>query len=211
MPGQRVSVDHFVCSTKGRLFSSRGKTQEKDMYSGGCIFVDQATKYVSVVFQQHLNSHETLKAKQTYELECRDYGIVIQEYLSDNASCFKSADFSRKLLEFHQTIIFAGVGAHHHNGASERAIQTLMSVARTMMLHSAMHWPDVADPSLWPMAVAQHATFLYNHVPDPQSGLSPHDLFTRTRWPHAKFHDLHVWGSPVYVLDKVISDGKKLP
>ena len=78
------------------------------------------------------------------------------------------------------------------------------------MLHAAIHWPDMADPSLWPMAV-QHAMFLHNHVPSPSTGLCPHDLFFKTRWSQTKFHDLHVWGCPVYVLDKTLSDGKKLP
>ncbi|KAI2491272.1 hypothetical protein MHU86_23291 [Fragilaria crotonensis] len=85
-----------------------------------------------------------------------------------------------------------------------------MSIARTMMLHSAIHWPDVADASLWPMAV-QHAVFLHNHMPNQVSGLSPVDVFTKSRWQQHKFHDLHVWGCPVYVLDKSIADGKKLP
>ena len=78
------------------------------------------------------------------------------------------------------------------------------------MLHVAIHWPDMADPSLWPMA-AQHAMFLHNHVPSPSTGLCPHDLFFKIRWSQAKFHDLHVWGCPVYMLDKTLSDGKKLP
>jgi len=42
LPGQEVSVDHFVCSEKGRLFTSRGKTADKDMYADGCIFVDHS-------------------------------------------------------------------------------------------------------------------------------------------------------------------------
>ena len=79
-----------------------------------------------------------------------------------------------------------------------------------MMLHLAIHWPAVADPQLWPMAV-DHAVFIHNHVPQEDTGLSPHDLFTKQRWPHSKFHDLHVWGCPVYVLDKQIADGHKLP
>ena len=40
---------------------------------------------------------------------------------------------------------------------------------------------------------------------------APHDLFFKTRWSQAKFHVLHVWGCPVYVMDKTLSDGKKLP
>ena len=79
-----------------------------------------------------------------------------------------------------------------------------------MMLHAAIHWPNVADAMLWLMAVS-HAVYVWNHAPDPSTGLSPADLFTKTRWPHSRFHDLHVWGCPVYVLDKTISDGKKIP
>lgn len=208
--GQCISVDHFVCSTPGRLFSSRGKSSKEDMYDGGCIFVDHASSFVHIEFQAHLNSHETIKAKELYELMCRDHGVIPETYQSDNAKAFTSVEFSKKLSSFEQVQRFAGVGAHHHNGVAERNIQTIMSIARTMMLHAAIHWPDVADASLWPMAVSM-AVFLHNHVPDPATGLAPIDLFARTRWEQSKFHDLHVWGCPVYVLDKTIADGKKLP
>ena len=46
LPGQKVSADHFVCSTKGRLFQSRGKTKDSSMYTGGCLFIDHATDLV---------------------------------------------------------------------------------------------------------------------------------------------------------------------
>ena len=210
LPGQCVSVDHFVCSTKGRLYSSRGKTSDNDMYDGGCIFFDEASKHIHVVHQTHLTSHETLQAKEQYEHMCRDVGIIPQTYRSDNGAAFASSDFAKKLSEYKQIHSFAGVGAHHHNGTAERAIQTIMSIARTMMLHAAIHWPAVSDTRLWPMAVDQ-AVYLYNHVPDETTGLAPIDLFARIRWPQSKFHDLHVWGCPVYVLDNTIVDGKKLP
>eukprot|EP00983_Pelagomonas_calceolata_P017841 559838-Pelagomonas_calceolata.AAC.1 len=79
-----------------------------------------------------------------------------------------------------------------------------------MMIHSGIYWSNVADSTLWPMAV-KHACFLYNHVPNHTTGLSPSDLFTRTRWPQKKFLDIHVWGCPVYVLEKSLQDGKKIP
>jgi hypothetical protein len=85
-----------------------------------------------------------------------------------------------------------------------------MSIAWTMMLHSAVHWPDVADAALWPMAVT-HAVFLHNHVPHLATGLCPSDVFTKSRWEQRKYHDLHVWGCPVYALEKAIADGKKQP
>ena len=56
-----------------------------------------------------------------------------------------------------------------------------------------------------------HAIFLYNHMPSKDTGVSPLDLFTKMHWPQHRFHDCHVWGSPTYVLEKMISDGKKLP
>jgi hypothetical protein len=79
-----------------------------------------------------------------------------------------------------------------------------------MLIHAAIHWPEVSDTALWPMAVA-HAAFLWNHVPSPDTGLSPSDIFTKTRFPLEKLHDLHVFGCPAYVLDKKIADGRKLP
>jgi hypothetical protein len=35
--------------------------------------------------------------------------------------------------------------------------------------------------------------------------------FHKMRWEQMKFHDCHVWGCPVYVLDKTLGDGKKIP
>jgi transposase InsO family protein len=209
-PGQCVSADHFICSTRGRLFTSKGKSKANDMYTGGCLFVDHCSTHIDCQFQTHLNTHQTLIAKEQFELMCRDVGVIPQEYLTNNGSAFSSKDYTAKLREFAQIYRFAGVGAHHHNGIAERAIQTVMSIARTMMLHAAIHWPETADPALWPMAV-QHAVFLWNHMPDPTTGVSPADVFTKTRWEQRKFLDLHVWGCPVYVLEKSIADGKKLP
>jgi hypothetical protein len=210
LPGSEVSVDHFISSVRGRLFEGYDKGSEDSRYTGGCIFIDHASSYIHVEFQVSLSSHETLRAKLAFERQCRDVGVVIQKYMSDNGTAFTSKDFSEHLAEFQQVSKFAGVGAHHHNAQAERAIRTIMSISRTMMIHSGIHWPEMAKSSLWPMAVAQ-ACYLFNHVPDPSSGLSPSDIFTKMRWPHKRFQDLHVWGCPVYVLDKSLQDGKKIP
>jgi hypothetical protein len=163
-PGQTISVDHFVCHNRGRLFTSRGKTSEDSMYSGGSMFVNHASGYLHVVFQTQLNTHKTLEAKDKFKQMCRDHGVVPQSYLSNNGTAFTSDGFMNMLCQFAQIIQYAGVGAHHHNGVAECAIEMVMNVARTMMLHAAIHWPDLADTALWPMLVAQEV-FLYNHVP----------------------------------------------
>ena len=85
-----------------------------------------------------------------------------------------------------------------------------MKMARTMMIHAAIHWPDMADPVLWPMAV-NHAAFLKNHLPEETTGFSPTEKFSRSKWDWKHLHDLHVWGCPVYVLQSSIADGKKIP
>ena len=210
LPGQAVSVDHFICSTKGRLYTSAGKSADSKMYSGGALFVDHASKAVFVNMQIGMTMHETLGSKLEFENWLQDHGAVAQSYLTDNASCFTNDEYTNELKNFGQIKQFAGVGAHHHNALAERTIQTIMSMARTMMLHAALRWPDVADAQLWPMAV-DHAAYLYNRLPNPTSGLTPLEVLSGTKWLSSKFHDLHVWGSPVYVLDPTLQDGKKIP
>jgi hypothetical protein len=193
LPGEQVSVDHFVCNVKGRLFTSKGQTKDDLMYCGGCVFVYHFSGLIHVELQQNLNTHETLASKGRYEAMAQDSGVVPQMYLSDNGPAFSSHDYARQLQKFEQVSKFAGAGAHHQNGMAERSIRTVNSIARTMMMHAAIHWPEMSDPSLWPMAV-QHAVYVFNHMPNLDSGLC-----------------LHVWGCPVYVLDKRTADGIKIP
>ena len=172
--------------------------------------MDNASSLIFVEFQKHLNTHETLQAVQTFDKFCLDHGVVPVEFVSDSGSAFTSKAFKDHMAECRQIIHFAGTGAHHHNSIAERAIRTVMSVARTCMLHAAIHWPNMADATLWPLAV-QYAVHIINRVPNPETGLSPLDVFSNQRQPTRRLHDLHVWGSPAYLLDKRIADGKKLP
>jgi hypothetical protein len=180
------------------------------MCCGGCIFVDHASSHAHVEFQSHLTTHETLMTKENYELLSPDLGVIAQSHLTDNGSAFTSKEFTSELAKFEQVMKFAGTGAHHHNAIAERNIQTIMAIARTVMLHSAIHWSEASDACLWPMSV-QHAVFLHSHMPNELTRMSPHDIFTRSRWELREFHDLHVWACPVHCLEKAVHDGKKLP
>jgi Reverse transcriptase (RNA-dependent DNA polymerase) len=77
------------------------------------------------------------------------------------------------------------------------------------MLHAAAYWPEMADATLWPLAV-QYAVYIYNRVPNPDTGLSPLDVFSNSRHPQRCLRDLHVWGCPAYNLNKNLADGKKI-
>jgi hypothetical protein len=77
------------------------------------------------------------------------------------------------------------------------------------MMHCAIHWPEVSDPSLWPMAV-QHAAYLFNRMPNLDTGFCSLDLCNMQRWKQYQLHNLHVWECPV-LLDKQTADGIKIP
>jgi hypothetical protein len=81
-----------------------------------------------------------------------------------------------------------------------------------MMVHVAVHWPsnDSDNIHLWPFAV-QHAVWLFNQIPNRVTGLSPLEVFTKTKSDHCDLQRAHVWGCPVFVLDPLLQDGKKIP
>ena len=192
------------------MYEGYGKANPDEMSCGGCLFYDHASKLIHIEHQKHLNTHQTLEVKKSFEAMAADFGVIPQSYISDNGSAFMSASFADHLRTFTHVICFAVNGALHHNWNAERGIQTIMSISRTMMHHAAIHWPDIADTSLWMMAV-DYAVYLYNHLPDSETGLSSIDIFSKTRWEQKRLHHLHVWGCPAYVIDKTMADGKKLP
>ena len=65
---------------------------------------------------------------------------------------------------------------------AEHAIQTIVYVARTFMVHDSLHWSEwgVDDLSLLGFSV-HHAAWKSNHVPNQTSGLTPLELFTMTK------------------------------
>ena len=207
-PGSLVHVDQFVSSVRGRLPHTKGKEKEGDRFVGGTIFVDNATGFTFVQMQQSLNVEETLKAKHAFEREAFSVGIRVRSYRGDNG-VFRSFEFIEDLHDRGQDIDYAGVGGHHQNGVAENAIRTISNSARTMLLHSAIHWPDETELVQWPFAV-EYAVHVWNRLPKPR-GMSPLELWTRTKSDHLSLQHCHVWGSPVYVLDPMLQDGKKLP
>jgi hypothetical protein len=78
-----------------------------------------------------------------------------------------------------------------------------------MILHASIHWKDGVDASLWPMEV-QYAVHVYNNTPG-DNAICPADICTGGTVPRHRLHDIHVWGSPVYVLDPKLQQGKKFP
>lgn len=110
--------------------------------------MDAASRFTHVEFQSSLSAHETIESVTKFEALARDNGIIVAEYLTDNGSAFTSKAFKEHLTLQGQDIKHSGAGSHHQNGRAERNIRTIMAMARTMLLHSAIHWSDVTDLSL---------------------------------------------------------------
>ena len=141
--------------------------------------MDASSGKVHIELQSHLNAEETVGAINAFETQARNDGIVIESYSMDNGSAFKSEAFRDHVSSVDQTTFFSGAGSHHHNGRAEVNVKIIMALARTMKLHAAIHWSDVADPTLWPMAVRQ-ACWIWNHLQHHATGLSPEDVWSRT-------------------------------
>ena len=179
-PGQRVSMDHFTVTKRGHLYTSMGKTASDLMYTGSCIFVDHATGDVHVEHLLNFTTTETLQAKARYEKCMTDMGITVQAYQADNG-IFAARAFVNNIESSLLDIKFSGVGAHHQSGIAELAIQSILSKARTILMHAAIRWPSTVETNLWPMTV-DYAVYHHNHMPRPSVGmLAPIDFLLKTQ------------------------------
>ena len=141
-------------------------------------------------------------AKLTFEREAQSQGVVIKGYHTDNG-IFNSTEFMEELLKKQQKIRFSGAGASHQNGAAERAIKTVVTTARTMLMYAALICPeDILSTDLCPMAM-DYAVWVYNRTPDMQSELSAIEIWSRSRFEPVSetLSNCHVWGCPTYVLE----------
>ncbi len=84
IPGQKVSMDHFIVSTPGRLFSSRGSEPLDRLCKGGVIFKDHATGFVFVEPVVNFSAGEAIRAKKTFEREMSSMGVTVLNYHTDN-------------------------------------------------------------------------------------------------------------------------------
>lgn len=207
-PGQKVSVDHFSVSTRGRLYSGHGGAKDDEKYKGGVIFVDHATGFVYVVHVLNFTAGEALRAKLEFESVMANLGIALVHYHTDNGT-FTAEEFTQQIDSNFQQMTLSGPGAHHQNAVAERAIGTIISLARTTMLHAKLRWPKAISSDLWPQAI-DYVVQNYNLGPR-ENNTSPADMMFRTTTDRKAFADMHVWGAPVYVLNPKLQDGNTIP
>ena len=149
--GDFVSTDQFICNTPGRLPSGYGREAPDRRFQGGTIYNDAASGLIWVENQISLGANETVMGKLRFEQWLWDQAAAeVAHYHGDNG-IFTAEEYRRDCDKKGQSQSFSGVGAQHQNAQAERAIQTVMYMARTFMVHCSLHWTErgVYDLSLW--------------------------------------------------------------
>ena len=85
------------------------------MFSGGCVFIDHASGYVSINNQVDIDATETVKAKLTFDREDQSQGVMINVFHTGNVILDTSKSME-DMLKKQQKIKFSGSGASHKNG-----------------------------------------------------------------------------------------------
>ena len=208
--GQRIFTDQLESKVRGRRFHTAGREPDKDRFKGTSLFGDAYSNYIHPEHQVAFSTSDTILAVEGFERKARDMGVAIESYHTDNG-VYQSKGFVDMLVRNKQGIRFSGVGAKWQNGFAEGAINHIVSTARTMMIHAALHWPGEGDSSLWPMAVS-HACHLHNHTPNRESGIAPIELFSKGKSDCLTLKNTHTWGLPCYILEPRLTQvGGKIP
>ena len=106
---------------------------------GELFFHYAASKVIFVENQVSLGAGDTVTSKLCFEEWLWEQAAArVKHYHSDNG-VFSAELFKESFQDGGQTQSFSGVGAKHQNDEAERAIQTIMYMARLYMIHSGLH------------------------------------------------------------------------
>ena len=180
--------------------------------SRGGIYNDAASGLIWVENQVSLGANETVMGKSHFEQWIWDMAYVeVKHYHGDNG-IFYAEEYRQECLDNWKTLLFSGVRAQHQNALAEHAIQTIMYMAWSYMVHAPLHWTEREsdDILLWPFAI-KHVVWLYNCVLNHLSALTPLELLTKTKDDHRDLLHTHLWGCRAIVLEPQLQNYQKLP
>ena len=103
--GGMESTDQYVSSVRGRLPHTFGREKDHEIYSGGTIFIDEASGFMFNQNQISLGAAETMRTNHAFEREAHRYGVKILGYRGDNG-VYKSQEFEKDIKELKQTMQF---------------------------------------------------------------------------------------------------------
>ena len=133
--GDFMSTDQFVVKNPGRLPSGFGRERHNNRFHGGTIYNDAASGLIWVENPVSLAANETIVGKSQFEQWLWEQAVAeVSHYHSDNGIFVKYA-YRKDCEGKGQTKIFSDVVYQHKNSRAERAIQTIMYMARNFMIH----------------------------------------------------------------------------
>ena len=138
--GDFVLADQFVVNTPGQLLSGFGCENARDKLHGGTILQDAATGIIWVECQVSLGADETIISKMHFKEWLWEMAAAEISHLHSDNGIFTADMFCADCKMKNQTQSFLGVGTKHQNAMAERAIQTIIYMARTFMVHLSLHW-----------------------------------------------------------------------
>jgi transposase InsO family protein len=77
--------------------------------------------------------------KEHFEQWLHDIACVEVKHFHGDNDIFSSEEYRLECSEKKQSQSFSGVGVQHQNSKAERAIQTIMYMAHTFLVHSSLH------------------------------------------------------------------------
>ncbi len=140
--GDFVSTDHFICRTPGCLHEGYGRESADRRFQGGTVYNNAASGLIWVENQVSLGANQTVMGKSCFEQWLWDMAYAEVKHYHGNNGIFSAEKYCFECKEKGQSQSFSGVRAQHQNARAERAIQTIMFMAPSFMVHSSLHWTD---------------------------------------------------------------------
>eukprot|EP00957_Ditylum_brightwellii_P109591 8358423-Ditylum_brightwellii.AAC.1 len=107
---------------KGCLPHTKRKESAGSIHSGGTISVDHVSKLIYITNQVNLIAADTLMGKRYFKRFVVGHSVSITQYHSDN-DIFKSKLWTEHCgVAGQEPTKMSGIGAHHQNDITERAI-----------------------------------------------------------------------------------------
>ena len=200
-----MSVDMLKSPIPGLIAQMSGWITGK-RYWYSTVFVDHYSRFGYVHNQKTQSAAETLEGKLIFERRAALYGVKVQHYHADNG-IFVSKAWKEDCLQKKQGFSYSGVNAHFQSGVAERRIREVQDAARVMLIHAQARWNEAITANLWPYAIR---TAMDTYCEAPLKTLmdkTPVEVFTGVLvkpepWLWRPF------GSPTYVLDNALQQGK---